>query len=123
MFPKFRSGFEERIWDSAKLRKRKVVFEPQDIRIYYNIPYRYLPDFRLPNGIYVEAKGYLRPRDRTKMIAVRQQNPELDIRFVFQNARQKLSNKSKKSDTYGEWAERLGYKWSQGDIPEEWWDE
>ena len=119
---KFRSGFEQRIWDSAKKRRRKMEYEPQSFRIQYSIPYRYIPDFILPNGIIVEAKGYLRPRDRTKMRKVKEQNPELDIRLVFQRADQKLT-KSKNSETYGEWASRIGFPWAEGDIPLTWWEE
>lgn len=120
--PPFRSKFEEHIWDIALKNKKKLEYEPKAPKIRYNIPYFYLPDYRLPNGIYIEAKGYLRPRDRTKMRKVKEQNPDLDIRFVFQNARQRLT-KSKNSEMYWQWAERLGYRWSEGTIPLEWWRE
>jgi hypothetical protein len=120
---KFRSGFEKRIWDNARKRRKKIDYEPQNPRIHYTIPYRYIPDFVLPNGVVVEAKGYLRPRDRTKMRKVREQNPSIDIRLLFQNANCRLT-KSKNSETYWQWAERLGFKWAEGDqIPEEWFDE
>jgi hypothetical protein len=120
---KFRSGFEKRIYENAKKSKKKLEYEPNHPRIGYVIPYRYIPDFVLPNGIFVEAKGYLRPRDRTKMRKVREQNPNLDIRFLFQTANQRLT-KSKNSEMYWQWAERLGFKWSEGEhIPDEWWSE
>lgn len=117
----YRSMFEVKIANT--LKENNIEFEYEPCYVHYVLSGKYVPDFQLPNGILIETKGRLTPADRRKMIAVRQQNPELDIRFVFQNARQRLSNKSKKSDTYGEWAERLGYQWAQGDIPEEWWDE
>lgn len=120
---KFRSGFEKRIWDNAKKSKKQLDYEPQHPKIHYTIPYRYIPDFVLPNGIVVEAKGYLRPRDRTKMRKVKEQNPHLDIRLLFQNANQRLT-KSKNSEMYWQWAERLGFIWDEGDkIPLEWWQE
>lgn len=118
----FRSKFEEQIWNSAKKRKVKLDYEPKTPRIEYLIPYWYLPDFRLANGIYIEAKGYLRPRDRTKMRKVKECNPDLDIRFVFMKASNKIG-KGKNSETYGEWADRLGFKWAEKDIPEEWINE
>ena len=31
---------------------------------------KYLTDFRLPNGIYIEAKGWFKASDRTKMESV-----------------------------------------------------
>ena len=52
------------------------------------------------------------------MVAVKEANPLLDIRFVFQNARVKLSRNSDTS--YGEWAEKKGFLWAHQSIPEEW---
>lgn len=118
----FRSKFEERIWDHAISNNKKLVFEPKSPKIHYVIPYWYLPDFILPNGVIVEAKGYLRPRDRTKMRKVKENNPHLDIRFVFQDANKRLT-KSKNSEMYWEWAERLGFPWSETFIPLSWWKE
>ena len=117
--PPFRSGFERTIWEEAKANDAGIEFEPADLKINYVIPYRYIADFRLSNGIIIEAKGYLRPRDRTKMRKIKEQNPHLDIRFIFQVADKRLS-KSKNSETYGEWAERLGYKWAEKTIPLSW---
>ena len=120
---KFRSKFEESIWkDATKTKKKKLTYEPKDPRISYLIPYWYLPDFVLPNGIIIEAKGWLRPRDRTKMRKVKEHNPDLDIRFVFQNPNGKIT-KAKTSMKYWEWAEQLGFKWASTTIPEEWWNE
>ena len=117
--PPFRSGFERTIWEEAKVNDEGIEFEPSDLKINYVIPYRYIAVFRLSNGIIIEAKGYLRPRDRTKMRKIKEQNPSLDIRFVFQVADKRLS-KSKNSETYGEWAERLGYQWAEKTIPLSW---
>lgn len=118
----FRSGFEKKIYDEAVRQRKKMVYEPQEPRIMYNIPFRYIPDFILPNGIIIEAKGWLRPRDRTKMRKVREQNPDLDIRFVFQRANTKVG-KSKNSEQYWQWAERLGFQWAETHIPLAWWKE
>lgn len=119
---KFRSGFEKSIYESSKKRRKKLEYEPQSPRISYTIPFRYIPDFVLPNGIIVEAKGYLRPRDRTKMRKIKEQNPNLDIRFVFQRANTRLT-KSKNSEMYWQWSERIGFPWAEGDIPLDWWRE
>jgi hypothetical protein len=70
---------------------------------------------------FVEYKGYLRPEDKTKMVAVRKQYPDLDIRFIFQRAN-KPSYKGAKT-TYADWAEKNGYLWAEGIIPEEWLNE
>lgn len=79
----------------------------------------YHPDFILGNGVIIEAKGVLDQETRTKMVAVKQQHPELDIRFVFMDASNKLT-RAKKSLTYGKWADRNGFPWADGRIPDEW---
>jgi hypothetical protein len=81
----------------------------------------YLPDFILSNGIYIEAKGYLDAAACRKMKAVKASNPELDIRFVFQNANGKRNKRAKLRNW--EWAEKHGFLWSEGTIPLEWFRE
>lgn len=119
MSPTFRSNFEESIWDAATGSRQKLEHEP------FYIPYvmkgSYLPDFILPNGIIVEAKGYLDAAACKKMKAVKASNPHLDIRFVFQNANGKR-NKRAKLRNY-EWAERYGFPWAEGTIPLSWFKE
>ena len=97
-----------------------MTFEPKSAILPYSIHYRYLPDFELPNGILVEAKGQLDVIDRRKMVAVKVAWPEKDIRFVFQNARCRLSRHGK---TYGEWATAAGFPFAEGSIPLEWFKE
>ena len=119
---KFRSGFEKAVYEQGTKAKRKLDYEPQDSHLSYNKPSRYIPDFRLPNGILVEAKGYFTSADRTKMLRVRDQNPSYDIRLVFQRANNKLT-KAKNSRTYWQWAEQHGFVWAEGTIPTKWWKE
>lgn len=115
--PKFRSGFEKKVYEQAH---GKLDFEPKDAYLNYNKPSYYIPDFRLPNGVLVECKGRFTSTDRTKMLRVRDQNPGADIRLVFQRANNKLT-RSPNSITYWQWAEKHGFPWAQGTIPEEWW--
>tara|TARA_R110000803_G_scaffold35405_1_gene76555 strand:- start:300 stop:656 length:357 start_codon:yes stop_codon:yes gene_type:complete len=113
---KYRSKYEARI---AKNSPNTIKYEP--IKIEWLPPTKkYTPDFQLPNGIIVEAKGRFRTaEERTKMICVRDQNPHLDIRFLFMKADVKLY-KGSKSD-HGEWATKNGFKWAEGDkIPYAW---
>ena len=56
------------------------------------------------------------------MLAVRNNNKDLDIRFVFQRANNRLT-KSPNSMMYWEWAEKHGFLWSEGQIPNSWWKE
>ena len=87
----------------------------------YTIPatqHKYTPDFILPNGIIVEAKGIFDVADRQKHILVKKQYPDLEIRFVFSNPKTKLYKGSK--TTYGMWCEKHGYKYAKGYIPDSW---
>lgn len=112
---KYRSKFEKTVGDV--LLKKGAKYEAE--RIYYNRPSTYLPDFRLPNGIYIEAKGKFTSSDRGKHLLIRQQNPTVDIRFVFQNPFVRLSKLSK--TTYADWCEKHGFLWCKGPtIPKEW---
>lgn len=87
-------------------------------RIPYSEQHTYIPDFVLPNGVLIEVKGYFPSEDRTKMRAVKDSHPELDIRFVFQRAKTKLNKESK--TTYGDWADKYGFPWADREIPVEW---
>lgn len=123
--PKFRSGFEKTVYEAALKCGCKLDYESPDAVIRYvkpARPARYYPDFRLPNGILVETKGRFTAPDRTKMLNVKRDNPNFDIRFVFQRAGNRIT-KSKNSLTYWEWAEKHGFPWAEGLIPEAWFDE
>ncbi len=102
----FRSGLEERF--GKLLDKNAVPYLYEVDRIKYTIQSRYTPDFSLPNGVIIETKGFFKPSDRSKHIAIKAQHPELDIRFVFQR-NNTLSKKSK--TTYGDWATKHGFQW------------
>ena len=114
---KFRSKLEERIADL--LKELGVSYEYETHKISYEILHIYTPDFILPNGIILEAKGYWDAADRRKIKAVIDQVPFIDIRMVFQNPYNKISKKSK--TTYAKWCEERGIPWcSYSTIPIEW---
>jgi hypothetical protein len=113
----FRSGLEERVADL--LCELGVTYEYESTTVPYVIQHTYTPDFLLPNGVFLECKGYWDSEDRRKIKAVKQQNPELDIRMVFQSPFNKISKKSK--TTYAKYCERLNIPWcSYATIPIEW---
>lgn len=113
----YRSKLEQRI--AADLRKRGVPFQYETLKVpYQRKPQVYNPDFILPNGIIVEAKGELKQTDRVKMLLVKAQHPQLDIRFVFQRANNKIRKGSK--TTYWMWAEKHGFPWAEALIPVRW---
>jgi len=112
----YRSGFERTL--VAQMRKARIPFEYEPLKLPYVLERTYSPDFRLPNGVLIEAKGKLDAETRSKMIAVKKAHPELDIRFVFMRGSNKLTKRSKM--TYMDWAEKNGFPCADGVIPEEW---
>ena len=52
----FRSGLEERVADL--MCELGVKYEYESTKVPYVIQHIYTPDFLLPNGIYLECKGY-----------------------------------------------------------------
>ena len=101
-----RSGLEKQVADL--LKQLKVEYEYESEYFPYVIEHKYIPDFRV-GDVYLEAKGYFKPADRRKMLAVKKANPDLDIRFVFQAPHNKISKRSK--TTYAKWAEKHGFPW------------
>ncbi len=116
----FRSGLEERIAD--ELRSYRVRYEFEETKLKYTKPekiHTYTPDFYLPKqNIYIETKGLFTSQDRQKMRFIKEQHPNTEIRFVFSNAKAKISKKSK--TTYGMWADKYGFKYADKHIPKEW---
>ena len=114
----YRSQFELSL--ARSLTEKNIPFEYEQQKLtYIPDPKTYTPDFYLPDtNIYVEAKGELSKPDRVKMILIKKQHPELDIRFVFMNARNKIYRGSK--TTYADWCLRHGFQWSEKNIPSDW---
>src|SRR5210317_1229178 len=114
----FRSGLEIKVKDY--LKEKKVKFKYEAIKIEWeDLMYRtYTPDFILQNGIIVEVKGRFTSDDRRKHVAIKKQHPDLDIRFVFENSRRKLSKGAK--STYATWCERNKFLYADRVIPEDW---
>jgi len=112
------SGLEDDIY--VDLKKRGVSFEYETLKIKWTLldNKTYTPDFILPNGIIIESKGRFVAADRKKHLRVKEQHPDLDIRFVFSNSRTKL-NKGAKS-TYGDWCDKYGFTYADKRIPDEW---
>lgn len=104
-----RNKFELRLYND--LKKSKVKFGYETEKIPYVIHGTYNPDFYVQKKkIYIEAKGHFRPEAMRKMVAVKRMNPDLDIRIVFYSTNKK----------YIKWAEKYGFPYAIGSIPEEW---
>jgi hypothetical protein len=118
--PAYRSRLEEKLARWFELNGHQ--FEYETLRLNYTLSAVYTPDFILPNGVILEAKGYFKPEDRRKMLAVKKQHPHLDIRLVFQAPYNTLTKTSK--TTYAMWAEKNGFLWAPSHaIPLDWFDE
>ena len=119
--PTMRSGFERKI--AAALTERGVEYEYETDKITYIVPeskHYYVPDFKLPNGVYVEGKGIFDRDSRQKMVLVIEQNPDKDIRILFMR-NNKLTRTAKQ--TYGEWCDKRNITWAvstKGEVPEDW---
>ena len=115
--PKFRSKLEKNIADLLEQLGVSYLYESE--KLSYTIKHNYTPDFVLPNYKYLEAKGYWSPEDRRKILAVKRDNPDIDLRMVFQSPYNTISKKSK--TTYAQWCDRHDIPWaSYQDIPIEW---
>ena len=118
----YRSGLEETI--DIQLKQNNVDGEYEKHKVLYIKPvthHEYTPDFRLPNGIFIETKGRFVLEDRKKHLLIKEQHPELDILFVFQNSKAKLRNGSK--TTYADWCRKYGFLFNDKTIPLEWLEE
>tara|TARA_R110000803_G_scaffold102310_3_gene170382 strand:- start:998 stop:1486 length:489 start_codon:yes stop_codon:yes gene_type:complete len=117
----YRSGLEHSV--SLYLTNLKHDYGYESIKIEWeDLSYRtYTPDFMLSNGIIIETKGRFITADRKKHKAIKKQHPNLDIRFVFTNSRNKLQKGAKSS--YGQWCDAHGFLYYDRIIPEDWLNE
>lgn len=125
----YRNRFEEKTGES--LLFLGVDFGYEDTKISYTVSGTYLVDFKIitksGKTIYIETKGNGRSFDhatRRKMIAVKEQNPDVDLRIVFYSDG-KIGPKRKDGSfmRQSDWAIKHGFKYAIRDIPQEWVNE
>jgi Phage endonuclease I len=108
--PTRRSKLEERF--ETILQDMDVQYEYEVTKIPYTIPeshHTYTVDWTLLNGKLIETKGYLSDHsERRKYVLLKEQHPELDLRFVFDNPN-KLCGGTKMS--HAKWADKYGFRW------------
>jgi len=94
------------------IKEFDVVYDYEVTKIPYTIPesnHNYTVDWTFINGLLVETKGYLSDhKERYKYVLLKQQHPDLDLRFVFDNPN-KLCGGTKM--THSKWAEKYGFKY------------
>ena len=107
---KRRSKLEERF--ESILKDFDVPYEYEVTKIDYIIPessHTYTVDWTVLNGKLIETKGYLSDHsERRKYILLKEQHPDLDLRFVFDNPN-KLCGGTKMS--HAKWAEKYGFRY------------
>ena len=114
----FRSGLEVRV--AKELQAQGIPYTYEEDKIQYTKPSRlstYTPDFRIGN-LYIETKGRFMVADRQKHILIKEQHPNIDIRFVFSNPKQRISKSSR--TTYAMWCEKHGFLYAKESIPHQW---
>lgn len=95
------------------LKRKRVLFEYESEKLPYTIEAFYWPDFVLATvkgKVYIEGKGYFRPADKRKLVAVKKQHPELDIRILFYSYNKKNIK----------WAIKNRFPWAIRTIPDKW---
>ena len=104
----FRSQLERKV--HAFLEANEIEASYESKRLPYTLIHTYTPDWQLPSGVLVEAKGLWEPEDRTKLKAILDQHPGIDLRMIFSAPYQQIRRGS--STTYGDVCDKLGIKWS-----------
>lgn len=117
----YRSGLEKDVADELTEKGVDFEYETKKIKWVDHKIRKYTPDFILSNGIIVETKGRFVAADRVKHLKIKEQYPDLDIRFVFSNPNAKLSKAS--NTTYAQWCRRHGFQYHYQTIPQDWIDE
>jgi len=114
---KCRNSFERTILN--ELDTMKVYYQYEPFRIPYQKPVsHYLPDIVLDNGTIIEIKGIFDAQDRKKHLLLKEQHPNLNVHFVFQQSNKKITKSSK--TTYAAWCEKHGFPYAEKHLPKEW---
>ena len=119
--PNYKSGLEKKVAEC--LTRLGVPIKYEELKLPYKVPEKkknYIPDFQLPNGIIVEAKGNFNAEAREKMLLVVMQHPDKDIRMLLM--RDNKINKKHKTK-YSDWLIKHNIKFAvseKGEVPEEW---
>ena len=122
-----RSQFEFDVFKQLKnlVDNKRIEYEVD--KLPYTVSFNYVPDFTITKKdgtiIYVEAKGLGRAFDnaaRVKMISVKKEHPEKDIRIVFMSDRPfRKGGKMRPSD----WAVKYDFPFAIKQVPKDWFNE
>jgi hypothetical protein len=128
---KYRSKYEANI--AKDLKARRIKFEYETVKIPYYLSKKgrckfcssgvvfvhkvYTPDFII-GSLIIEAKGRFISSDRTKMLAAKEANPNLDIRMLFMRDQWCTKKKRKR---YSDWCNDHNIPFAFGTaLPKSW---
>lgn len=100
---RYRSSFERRL---HKGPLKSCDYEPFDVE--YTQKRKYKPDFVVGN-IWFEAKGFFRPGDQAKYMAVQENHKDIQLVFIFNNPYKPVRKGAKM--TMARWADIKGFTW------------
>ena len=94
------------------LQDNEVEYAYEITKIPYIVPessHKYVVDWTIHNGVLIETKGWLENlTERKKYQLIKEQHPDIDIRFVFANPQKSCGGVKM---THAEWAEKFGFKY------------
>jgi len=125
---KFKSGDEVRAAEQLQANRDLILYfeyEPKhEDLVWIPKPKKYIPDFKIERAdgsiLYLEIKGSrFWPGDVEQYSRLKEQYPDMDLRFVWTNGKRKYAKGS--NTTCLEWCQKKGFPVSdKGIIPEEW---
>jgi Autographiviridae endonuclease I len=137
--PNYKSSLEEAV--AKQLEDAGIEFTYEGLVVPYSVPAReanYKADFPTTRSkIIIETKGHFgannspnrrfsnmkenSAKERHKFALLKEQHPELDIRFVFSRPEAPIYKGS--PTTHAKWAEDHGFPWARKVVPQTWIDE
>jgi len=126
---------------AAWMKNLKIAFLYEPVKIPYTLRKNYTPDWviskkgkrkvdevltvaDLSDKIIIETKGVLDAGQREKFKAIKEQHPDLDIRFVCSRDNYITKKKNKKREggmRYSDWCEKYGFGYHIGAEPPRKW--
>lgn len=110
MARRYRSGLEKRLGTG---RFKTWDYEPESFE--YVLKNKYTPDFVYKDK-WIEAKGFFRPGDQKKYLAIKNSYPDKELIFVFSDPFKPVRRGAKM--TMSDWATKHGFRWyTEYNIP------
>ena len=109
---------EKRVVLQLKEAGVPFTYETSKLRYHVSKDCIYTPDIVLNDGTCLEVKGLFEAKDRVKHLLIKEQHPDVTVKFIFDNSTKKLSKTSK--TTYKDWCQKHGFECADKLIPKDW---